>query len=148
MSTRLKKRTSYLADIVNLLESLCVELEYSMSDLPVIVKRLSESQMCSCVSFLKKCVLLFESGTDFPVAWSISVKENTPLLNENERDKLLKFGLSLGTTDIDGQKKLINLFSGYFDTFLKQAKSCEEKFYGIYILSGALAGFGLFILIV
>ena len=148
MAIRLKKRTSYLADIVAFFESFSVELEYSMSDLPVIVKRLSDSQMCGCVSFLKECAVLFENGTDFPVAWSQAVTGNTPLLNVKERDKLLNFGLTLGTTDISGQKKLIDLFRGYFDTFFRQAKSCEEKFYAIYILSGVLAGFGVFILII
>lgn len=148
MATRLKKRTSYLKDMVSFFEAFSVEIEYSMSDLPVIIKKLSESQMYCDMCFLKECVRFIEYGKDFPVAWSSAVEKNTPLLNCDERDKLISFGLTLGTTDISGQNKLIELFAGYFDMFFKCAKSRDEKFYGIYILSGTLTGFGLFILIV
>ena len=93
-------------------------------------------------------MLSVESGIDFPAAWSKAISENTPLLTVDERDKLLSFGLSLGTTDISGQRKLIKLFEGYFNSYLKNAEIRCEKFYRIYILLGTLAGFGMFILII
>ena len=148
MATRLKKRVAQLTDIVSFLQAVCVEIEFSVSDLPFILKTLSEAQLCSHIFFLKKCVLSVESGIDFPAAWSKAISENTPLLTVDERDKLLSFGLSLGTTDILGQRKMIKLFEGYFNSYLKNAEIRCEKFYRIYILLGTLAGFGMFILII
>ena len=148
MATRLKKRTDFLGEILNFLKALAVEIEFSLSDLPSILKKISVSDMCSKLAFLKQCVFLINNNIDFPVAWSASIEEKAPLLNKEEKDKLHTLGLSLGTTDLTGQKKIIELFSEYFTSFYTQAKSKEDKLYGIYILIGALAGFGLFIMLI
>ena len=147
-ATRLKKRTEFLGEILNFLKALAVEIEFSLSDLPSILKKVSASDMCSKLLFLKQCVMLIKDNVDLPVAWSASIEEKTPLLNKEEKDKLNTLGLSLGTTDLTGQKKIIELFSEYFTSFYVQAKNKEDKLYGIYILIGTLSGFGLFIMII
>ncbi len=134
--------------LLNFIKSLYVEMEYSFSDLPGIITKISESSLCSSLSFLNECVIYINNGTDFPDAWKNSVTYHTRILTLEEKNKIISFGISLGTTDIQGQKKLINLFTGYITSFYENAKIKQDRYYRIYILSGALTGFGIFILLI
>lgn len=134
--------------MVNFMNNLSVEIEYSMSDLPSLIIKISETQLCKDLLFLKSCVRLLKEGRDFPVAWENAVKENTAHIKPDEKDKLLGLGRSLGTTHLQGQERLISLFTEYFEGYRIEAKKAEEKYYRIYILTGILFGFGVFILLI
>lgn len=147
-ATQLKKRSAFFSSMVNFMKSLFVEIEYSMSDMPSLVIKLSETDLCKNLYFLNKCTSLLNEGADFPLAWERAVEENTGYIKAEEKDKLLSFGMSLGTTDLQGQKRMINLFTEHFESYRTDAKQTEEKYYRIYILTGILLGFVAFILLI
>ena len=148
LAARLKKRSEFFSSVLTFTKALEVEIEYSMSDLPSVIIKISEEEMCRDLSFLKSCARFLYEGDDFPLAWERAVTECTVYIKGDEKDKLMTMGLTLGTTNLDGQKKLIGMFTEYFNAYQSKARQLEEKYYRIYILTGILSGFGIFILLI
>lgn len=100
------------------------------------------------VEFIKACVLMLEAGDDFPEAWSVAVRKNCPYLKKEERTKLIEYGRSIGKSDIDTQKAILDTYCVYFDKFRNKASEDYYKYNRPVIASGFFLGCGLFILLI
>ena len=147
-SAKLKKRESALELVSLFLKSVRIEIEYSSAPLYELIEKLASGREFSSLGFVEECRNLLESGTDFPTAWTSSLESFKGVFKEEEIERLCGLGNCLGTTDVEGQTKILSVYSEYLEEQEKKAKKKREQYGSILVYSGAFAGFALFILIV
>lgn len=147
ISTLLKKRSEYLEKTVLLIECLILEIEYSSETLYEIIKCFSLRNEFKCLDYLLNCNSLIEEGVEYPNAWSDSVSKSK-FFNKNEKEKMLQLGRILGSSNMQTQKRKMKIYLEYFNNFLFVSKKAEEKYASVFLYSGTLLGFGLFIIII
>jgi len=96
-----------LSDILNLIECLKIEINYSNEKIHTII-----------CSFLKKCKTQLKN---------IQNKEKISILYQNERDDLEKMIASLGLSDICGQNALLDKYKILFNKYLSDAITKHEN---------------------
>ncbi|MCM1392734.1 MAG: stage III sporulation protein AB [Ruminococcus sp.] len=147
LSLHLKRRTSLLEKTVLMLESMKLDFEYLALPLDEMIYKYSDSQPYLSINFIHECCRKLRSGLDFPSAWSGSVK-TTSLYTSEEKDKLLQLGSILGTSDCGGQISMLEMYIGYFNQFLKNARSKSENYSGMCVYLGVFCGIGMFVLLI
>ena len=103
---------------------------------------------CKNLAFLILFNKLSGSGIDFPDAWRQSVCECSLPLKKDECDKLLSFGLSLGRSDSENQKRLLKFYRTQFNTFAEEAYAMKKKYSLTSVIIGLLSGGAVFILLI
>lgn len=78
----------------------------------------------------------------FPEAWSTALRERAQLgsLRREDIHLLLAFGSQLGTTDLNGQISLCQLYVRLFEERLIQAREWKSKYAKLYLSLGVLGG--------
>lgn len=147
-SRKLKKRETAFELVSLLLKSIKIEIEYSSTPLFEMIEKLACQREFSALGFVEECKRLLLLGTDFPNAWSSSIESTKGVFSEEEISRLCTLGNSLGTTDVEGQTKILSVYGEYIEEQEKKAKKKYEQYGSILIYSGVFAGFALFILIV
>ena len=82
------------------------------------------------------------SELPFPEAWSTALRERAQLgsLRREDIHLLLAFGSQLGTTDLNGQISLCQLYVRLFEERLIQAREWKSKHAKLYLSLGVLGG--------
>lgn len=144
----LKKRVRLFEETEGFVEMLKIELRYSADELMSILKKASFLSSCKGLDYLSLCCKKLESGEDFPSAWKNALRESRKPFTAYERNKLSSLGEILGTTDIDSQIVMLNLYSQYIKAFLKKAEKAEKSYGRLSVAASFLMGFTVFILVV
>lgn len=103
---------------------------------------------CKNLAFLALFKRLSDSGVDFPDSWRQSLYECNLPLKRAECDKILSFGLSLGRSDSENQKRLLKFYTTQFNTFAEEAYAMKKKYSLTSVIIGLLSGGAVFILLI
>ena len=147
-SIKLKKRVVLLEKTLLMLEEMKVLFKYLNMPVNEMLKRLSEKDYFTELSFLHKCCNDLMHGVDFPLAWKASLENSSHLYKSAETDKLLHLGQNLGASSTENQIKILDLQTEYFEEFLELAKSKYKKQGNTAIILSALTGCMIFIVII
>lgn len=102
MSDRLRRKRELCECVRSMLMQISVMIRYKALTVYEIVCELHCSDLCSRLNFLKSLPESYETGKNFRKIWSDSILSDTEIPDE-EREILLSFGSTLGTSDIEGQ---------------------------------------------
>ncbi len=148
MSSRLKKRCLFLSETVLFFSQVSLEIEFV--NLPVfeILKKIESVKCCKSLDFIGFCLEKMKTGKDLFCSWSESVEQSSLPMKKEERDKLKNLGSMLGTSDAYGQRAILSLYKSYFSAYYDKALLEYEKYAKMCVTLSAVAGVGIFILII
>lgn len=108
LSGRLKRRHHFFLALEDLCAQMSAMIRYERLPLDRIILRLCEHS----AEFTGLCALRINDGDHFHEAWGYAVahSDDCALLKPAEREELLRFGGSLGRSDISGELDLIEGF--------------------------------------
>lgn len=135
----LKKQTELCISVRTFLSELGILMRYKGDTLFMLISELSERQSIQELKFLS-CVLdNMSSGMTFPYAWKNALSDDT-LLSPELTELLLKFGESLGTSDIEGQLMSIERSEEELSGIYENALSIYRRKGRLYRSIGLLGG--------
>ena len=144
---RLKKRKDFLAETIMFLTTVIVEIDYINLPVTEILKKIQSNGSCRKLDFISVCITETEKGEDFDQAWLRAVSvSGLPLLRE-ERNKLISMGNLIGTSDAEGQKSILRLYSDFFSSYYGKAEEEYIKYGKICISVCGFIGLGIFMII-
>lgn len=134
LTKKLSARRDFLGKFCVFISLLQTQIRYSSSDIFTLVKS------CDGISNLN----IFGGDADVPfvVFWETSIAD-IPVnhgLNNSDKELLLEFGSGLGTTDVEGQLRHIELYSEMFNKKLEDSKIRFKEKSRIYRALGIFAG--------
>lgn len=148
LSERLKKRNELFKSILIMIDGFSSKINYLMKPVDELIFDFKHDNSCENLTFIPLCADFLNQGSDFPDAWKKAIdKSELPLKNE-ERSKLQAFGLSIGKTDIEGQKSVFGMYREFFLTFSEKAEAEKEKYSSMAFITCFLCGCALFILLI
>ncbi|MGN1443155.1 MAG: stage III sporulation protein AB [Acutalibacteraceae bacterium] len=146
LSLRLRKRADILDKTYSLLNEMKIMLEYYCLSVNELIDAAYEKS-CYQKTFIIQCKKLLTDGNDFPVAWSASV-ESAGIYKKEEKQKLIQLGEFLGTSDLESQLTVMQMYITDFDEFRKDAQNKRKKYADTSIFVGAFCALGLFVMMV
>ena len=146
ISLRLKKRRDFLSEIVVFFTTVIVEIDYVNLPLTDILRKVTSSGACGRLDFIGECIAETENGEDFNIAWTESVRRSALPFTRREREKLISLGGLLGTSDAQGQRSILALFSRSFELYSKKAESTYLRYGRLCITVSGFLGMGLFVI--
>ncbi|MDR0884141.1 MAG: stage III sporulation protein AB [Oscillospiraceae bacterium] len=127
---RLRAREDALSALCVLLSNLRTQFEYIAPPLDELLDSLAEGD--AAPAFLADCRARMRTGTSFARAWQEAVQTQCPALHRADREKLMAYGQSLGTTDAAGQSRSCALYAALFTQSRDAARREREK-HGAYV---------------
>lgn len=123
-SVQLMRRIKALERTILFIRQVELQLDFSQSPVPEIVRLLTDNPELGSLRYLCACVSSIKEGIPFPQAWQESVldKSRDDALNREDAELLLSFGRGLGTTDLSGQKKLCLMHGQILEDRLENAR--------------------------
>lgn len=148
ISLRLKRRSEFLGEILLLISQIGVEIEFAGMPVLEILKKIQRGCCCKSLDFIALCLESTQSGEDFFCSWKTGVDASCLPMKKEEREKLKNLGAMLGTSDATGQRAMLTLYKSYFSAFYDRALREHEKYARMCVTLSAVAGAGIFILII
>jgi stage III sporulation protein AB len=139
-SAELKRREKLLAEIIQLLENMAVQIRYRALPLGELFSELKGGE------FLKAVGANIIHPLNHREAWNAAVAEFPELVEE--RDILISIGNSLGSSDTAGQVAMLELNKELLRARLAEASEAATKKGAMYRSVGVLSGLGLAIIVV
>lgn len=142
LSRKLSQRIKALERLQIMLNGISTELKYCLTPINDIMIRLSGREELKNLSFIKVCAQKCSEGELFPVAWNDgldSIKKSDALL-KSDIELLRSFGEVVGTTDLDGQMKICDLYSDMINEKLNNAREKFKNSGKLYSNMGFLIG--------
>lgn len=146
-ASKLNLRVNLIEKTKLFIDAVKIEINYTNSSLPLIIENFSSQDTFETLDFLNLCQEKMNQGADFPFAWKNAITQSSQPYIEDEKDKLINLGASLGTSDLNGQLSLLNMYSIYFDEFLTQAKKQKDKYSNMSVSLGVFIGLAVFVLV-
>lgn len=145
-SLSLKKHVTVLDETVILLNSLISEIQFSKSGINRILSQFSLEPSMKNLGFLS---YYYEADiyADFHDLWRKSIS-SCSYYRSGEKKKMLQLGAYLGTTDVNSQMNMINLYLKYFSEYRNKARDEYERCGKIYSLLGLFTGAAVYILLI
>lgn len=139
---QLKRRVKSLTSLVLLVSAVKSEIEFNRKPVIKILKEAEHKKFLKRLSFVSQCVSLLEEGEDFKSAWEKALLEKSEASALTKEDIYLvsSFGLQLGTTDVNGQVNLCNLYLSLLGEKLREAEEYEKKYGKLYTQAGLFLG--------
>ena len=134
----LKKLSIMLSDIKN-------QFEFSCPNLSEMIIILSQKGSLEDLFFLKDCAERLQDNEAFPIAWRTSLLNNCSMLclKSDDFNSLLSFGEDLGTTAVEGQISICEMYKRIIDESLENAQKSSQKYSRLFapltLLLGAAA---------
>lgn len=135
----LKKQTELCISVRTFLSELGILMRYKGDTLFVLISELSERQSIQELKFLSRVIDNMSSGMTFPYAWKTALSDDA-LLSPELTELLLKFGESLGTSDIEGQLMSIERSEEELSGIYENALSIYRRKGRLYRSIGLLGG--------
>lgn len=144
---QMAQRVRLLEKVLLLIISVRNRLEYYREPVGEIVGYLCENDSFDELCFLDECRRLLRDGEPFPTAWKKSVMHQKLPLRKCDIVQLISLGVSIGTTDLEGQLALLEMHSDTISRLFDSAREQSGKYGGICVCAGLAAGTaaGLFI---
>ena len=118
----LKKRVKGIDEIIEILSTLNIKINYGYSPIPIVLKEIYSKEKENI--FLCECIRCVEKGETLKKAWVNATEKYAKIycLENKETSVLKDFAINLGDSDISGQTSNILL---HID-FLKQIRNDAE----------------------
>lgn len=127
-------------------EEMKILLEYLNTPVYDLVNITRDKDYFRNLKFLHLCCNYLKKGEDFPDAWKNAIDESATMYMTQEKERLLQLGENLGTSNKEGQMKILNMQIVSFEDFLQKAKHKRKKYAGTAKALGVLSGCMIFIL--
>lgn len=137
-----ESRAKVISDIIAMINTVENRLRYSNAPLNEVF---DEGSICGKLGFIGKCISETEKGSGFHDSWCRSIDEDLRLksLLGEFSGILADFGLSLGTTDTDGQISVCEYYKNVFSAeYLKReedSRRCSRVFPQLGLLAGVFS---------
>lgn len=143
------KRAETIEDIVMILEVIQTGLRYACLPLSSLLASL-ENENKDSLGFLSECRKMMQSGVPFPESWRKSIENDKELcsLIHGALPHLIRFGESLGTTDLEGQLSCCEYYEHIFRKELEEKEEQSGKYSKLFPTLGIMLGISAAILIV
>lgn len=146
-SKRLTERVKLLAQIRLMLEELSIQIRYQSSTVAELLESLRQNPQLAQLSFFDTVQKNLCAGQPFADAWCTGVAHFSEISLQKEDTLLLKsIGLSLGTSDVEGQLSTLELHKSTVGQLLERAIAERDKKTKLYRSLGVLTGVFLSIL--
>ncbi len=132
-----------LSAIRSRLEFICIPV-YDLLD------ALSDDRRLKNLEFIKICRSKCKEGEPFPSAWAVAVESSAARCHLSGPDiaMLCEFGQSIGTTDLNGQLAVCELYTGLFNERLEGYRTTKAKYTGVLPPLGFLGGLAVSVLLI
>ena len=141
LSSVYAKRVEILGDIVMMLEIIQTQLRYARLPLSSLLTLLENEKKTGLV-FVSVCGKLMRSGKTFPDSWRMSIENDRNLCSmlRGVLPHLIRFGESLGTTDLEGQLSCCEYYEHIFRKELEEKEEQSRKYSGLFPTLGIMLG--------
>lgn len=143
---KLRRRARESAEIVTLIQQIKIRLNYSVSSTIEILRELSGYEEIYCLPFIQNVVASYETE-EFDALWDREVRFANLCVSRDDVAMLVAFGQSLGTTDLEGQLELCNIFENRFAERSAFYQSEYKKRSRLYISLGFFLGLGVAVIL-
>ncbi len=139
-SDRLDRRVKFLQQYISFINDINIKIHYSMEPIEKIIKECNNSKTLS--AFISSIMKQMQKGQTFAKAWenSLMVLKNENALKQQDLNLIEKFGLGLGTSDINGQEAHCKLSLSLANEQLKIAREEKQKKGKLYRTLGISCG--------
>ena len=142
LTQRLKNRREFYDKFNVFISLLQTQIRYNSADIFTLV---ISSAKGSGLEIIEKP----ESSVSFTVFWenTVNALPKKYCLNNSDKELLLEFGSALGSTDIDGQLKHLELYSKIFQNRLNECETALKDKSRVYRALGLFGGISTAIII-
>lgn len=155
LSKKYKNREKELKGLKRNLNLIETKIKFTQQPLTEIFEEISKSEEDNqAINIIfKKAYEKMKSDLEekaFRTIWSEALKESRDQLNLTDEDINIVDGLgkTLGTTDIDGQVKEIEITKEFIDNQIEKAEEERRKNEKMYKTLGGIAGIGIAIILI
>lgn len=144
------KKTELLNEIVMMLGSVKTQLRYANMPVPSILLSLCENRNITGLGFVSACSEKIGCGEPFPDLWRKSIENEKELcrLVPEAVEHLIRFGETLGTTDLEGQLSCCEYYENIFLKELNEKEEQSKKYEKLFPALGVMLGISAAIMIV
>ncbi len=149
LAYRLARRAETLKKCLEFLETVMVDVKYSMEPVYELFEYLCAGGRYETLLFPRLCYEQMENGTPFPKALRGAVEQSRRRLELTAVDAelLSSLGDILGSTDAEGQQLLLEGRRAELKQLYEEAQRQSEKLGKLWRTSGVLAGAAALVLI-
>lgn len=118
------------------------QIEYCNTPVDEMLKKLCETSGLEKLGFISYCKESCDNGVEFPVAWTDSIKNCMQInaMQNGDKELLVGFGKSFGTTDLNGQINICNYYINQLTLKQNEAKERLKAYGKVYSAMGLLSG--------
>lgn len=147
ISSRLKKRVEMLEAVEVFISAVSLEIEFISLPVYEILQKITASESCRTLDFIRICLDKMDEGENFKNAWLYSVDSSSLPFKAEESEKLRSLASLIGASDSEGQKAMLTLYLSYFSAFCDKARREYEKYGKSVITLSTVTGMAVLILI-
>ena len=116
--------------------------QFSCPNLNEMIINLSQKGSLSDLFFLKDCAERLKNNELFPIAWRTSLLNNRSklYLKSDDFNSLLSFGEDLGTTAVEGQISICEMYKNIIGESLDNAQKSSQKYSKLFAPLAILLG--------
>lgn len=145
-----EKKTEILNSVVSMVTAVKTQLRYAHLPVSSILVFLQENRSANSLRFISECSERMGSGESFADLWQKSIeneKELCKLIPESV-PHLIRFGRSLGTTDLEGQISCCEYYERIFAEELNEKTEQCKKYSKLFPTLGIMLGISVAIMII
>ena len=144
------KKTELLNEMVMMLGTVKTQLRYTHLPVSSILISLRENKNISGLGFVSSCSEKIRCGEPFPDLWRKSIENEKELcrLVPEAAEHLIRFGETLGTTDLEGQLSCCEYYESIFLKELNEKEEQSKKYEKLFPAIGIMLGISAAIMIV
>lgn len=144
---KLRQKVKETNEIVTLIEQIKIRLNFSAASTSEIMNEIKNMEELKHLTFLPQTAILYETEP-FDTLWEREVRQTGLTISKDDISMLVSFGESLGTTDLEGQIELCNIFKARFDERLKHYNNEYKKRSKLTVSLGFFLGLGAAVILI
>lgn len=144
---KLKRKQKETSAILILIQQIKIRLNFSAASTFEILKEINAMDELSLLPFIGRVVEGYEAEA-FDQLWEREVRFSNLTISGDDAAMLVSFGQSLGTTDLDGQIELCNIFEQRFQERMEFYSGEYRKKSKLYVSLGFFLGLGAAIVLI
>lgn len=143
---KMKQKVIEIRQIITMIEQIKIRLNYCVSSTNEILQQIASMSELNELCFLTRITKLYDSEP-FDLLWEREVRFSGLTISTEDCNMLVSFGQTLGTTDLDGQLELCNIFDNRFKERYLYYNEHYRKHAKLSISLGFFLGLGIAIIL-
>lgn len=144
---KLRQRQKEAGEIVTLIQQIKIRLNFSAASTMEILNEIKNFEEIRHLPFVKRAAEHYEAEA-FDLLWEREVRFSNLSISADDIAMLISFGQSLGTTDLEGQLELCNIFDNRFQERFTCYSNEYKKKSKLYISLGFFLGLGAAVVLI